>query len=202
MNLSTTDYALLGLLTVRPMSGYELKQFAEQSVGHFWSESYGQIYPALQRLARAGYIRQLKPDAESGATASRGGRERRTYALNPSGKKALEAWLPEPARAQVPRSELLLKLFFGSHLGFKASREHLRELERVQQARLKAYLEIDKKLKSSIQEEAAFWRITLRNGILVTQATLAWIDESLEALDRMKKARKRSGKMAGKKEDA
>jgi DNA-binding PadR family transcriptional regulator len=189
MKLTTTDYALLGMLTVKPMSGYELKQFAGQSVGHFWSESYGQIYPALQRLAKAGHIRELKPDARS-----KTGRERRTYALTAAGKKALEEWLPQAARTQVPRSEVLLKLFFGAHTGFKVSREHLRELAREQQARLQAYQEIDKELKASTNEQAAFWRITLRSGILTTEAVLAWIDESLDTLDRMKKARKRSGK--------
>jgi len=36
---------LLGVLAIEPMSGYDLGLTIRQSVGHFWNESYGQIYP-------------------------------------------------------------------------------------------------------------------------------------------------------------
>ncbi|MGH9601902.1 MAG: PadR family transcriptional regulator, partial [Terriglobales bacterium] len=47
---NTTRFALLGLLSLGPQSGYDLKKRMEQSIAHFWSESYGQIYPTLRRL--------------------------------------------------------------------------------------------------------------------------------------------------------
>jgi len=50
-------YALLGLLTGKPSSGYDLRKFfASTAVGTF-SDSPGAIYPALQRLAASGLIR-------------------------------------------------------------------------------------------------------------------------------------------------
>src|SRR2546422_4002758 len=51
---NTSRYAILGVLSRRPMSGYDVKKLIERSIAHFWSESYGQIYPILNRLAAEG----------------------------------------------------------------------------------------------------------------------------------------------------
>ena len=53
---SSTSEALLGLLTIEPMSGYDLGLVIRDSIGHFWNESYGQIYPNLKRLAAEGLV--------------------------------------------------------------------------------------------------------------------------------------------------
>ncbi len=56
MEGGATPNALLGLLSLGPMSGYDIRQLISQSIGYFWSESYGQIYPGLKRLAAAGLV--------------------------------------------------------------------------------------------------------------------------------------------------
>jgi DNA-binding PadR family transcriptional regulator len=38
------------MLSLRPMSGYDIRKTVQESIRFFWSESYGQIYPALKRL--------------------------------------------------------------------------------------------------------------------------------------------------------
>ena len=53
----TTEYAVLGMLALGPGSGYDLKKRVEGSIAHFWSESYGQIYPILAHLASQGLVR-------------------------------------------------------------------------------------------------------------------------------------------------
>ena len=58
---------LLGLLTIEPMSGYDLGQTIRASVGHFWNESYGQIYPNLKKLAAAGLCHREDREAEGQA---------------------------------------------------------------------------------------------------------------------------------------
>jgi DNA-binding PadR family transcriptional regulator len=50
------DIAILGLLKERPMHGYELKKRLSYMLGHFWTVSYGSLYPALKRLERTGDI--------------------------------------------------------------------------------------------------------------------------------------------------
>jgi len=189
MKLTTTDYAVLGMLGIAPMSGYQLKQFAEGTLGYFWSESFGQIYPALARLTRDGEIREVakkKPAA---------GRERRVYELTAKGRKRLGDWMPEAPRAQVPRDELLLKLFFGAEAPVSVSRVHLvKQAERVR-ARLAEYEKVRKMLQRMHGapppdgSRVVWWEMTLRRGILDSRAELEWCEESLQTLEALASAR-------------
>ena len=53
-----TTHAILGFLTWGPMSGYEIRKRVEESIGNFWSVSFGQIYPELRRLEAEGLFRR------------------------------------------------------------------------------------------------------------------------------------------------
>ena len=79
MDLSPTAYVILGFLSWRPMSGYDIKSVADESTRFFWAASYGQIYPELRRLADAGLI--------EAAEAAEGGRRRQEYALTAAGRE-------------------------------------------------------------------------------------------------------------------
>ncbi|HEY1421381.1 MAG TPA: PadR family transcriptional regulator, partial [Candidatus Dormibacteraeota bacterium] len=57
MELTPTSYVLLGMLANGPQSGYDIKQLADISTRHFWAISYGQIYPELKRLVKAGLVK-------------------------------------------------------------------------------------------------------------------------------------------------
>src|SRR5438045_461450 len=101
---SSSKFAILGTLSLNPASGYDIKQFVESSIGHFWNESYGSIYPILKKLAQSGLIQPQK--------GARGGRERVVSAITSQGEKVLREWLRLPPRPEPARSEILLKLFF------------------------------------------------------------------------------------------
>ena len=78
MDLSPTAYVILGFLSWRPMSGYDIKSVADESTRFFWAASYGQIYPELRRLADAGLI--------EAAEAAEGGRRR--HGVRPDSRRA------------------------------------------------------------------------------------------------------------------
>jgi PadR family transcriptional regulator, regulatory protein AphA len=108
MEPTAVTWAVLGLLALHPMSGYDIKNTVDRSIRYFWAASYGQIYPELRRLEEAGWI--------AGEDAANGGRTRRVYALRPVGRKALRAWLHgEETRIEL-RDESLLRLFFADTL--------------------------------------------------------------------------------------
>ena len=69
MEPTAVTWAVLGLLGLRPMSGYDIKRAVDRTIRHFWAASYGQIYPELKRLEEAGWI--------AGKDADRGSRSRR-----------------------------------------------------------------------------------------------------------------------------
>ncbi|HEX4577594.1 MAG TPA: PadR family transcriptional regulator [Edaphobacter sp.] len=180
-----TPNALLGLLSMGPMSGYDIRQLISRSIGHFWSESYGQIYPGLKRLAAAGLIAK-KTERKKGSP------DRHVYSLTADGRQQLRSWLKLPVAEEVPRSELLLKLFFGAHVSPNVSRDHVQTyLERHLQE-LQMYGAIAKKLR---KEEAndpqlPFWLMTLNMGRHRSAAMVKWCKETLAELDRMERGRK------------
>src|ERR687883_548981 len=88
MNLKSV---LLGFLTSRDLTGYELKHLMERSVGHFFGASYGSIYPALRDLEEAGLVRSRRRSASwRGARRRRqrrGKEERREFRVSPGGRR-------------------------------------------------------------------------------------------------------------------
>jgi PadR family transcriptional regulator AphA len=108
MESNAVTWALLGLLSQRPRSGYDLKRTVDMSIRHFWAASYGQIYPELRRLETAGWI--------EGASAAAGGRPRREYRITDAGRQALVDWLHGIETRIELRDESLLRIFFADAL--------------------------------------------------------------------------------------
>jgi len=84
MELTNTSFLLLGMVALAPLSGYDIKQMADGSTRHFWQISYGQIYPELKALEKAGMVQ--------GAEAARGSRQRTLHQLTDAGAEALTDW--------------------------------------------------------------------------------------------------------------
>ena len=111
--LPTTSYVILGLLTFREMSGYDLKQLINKSITHFyWSPAKSQIYGELRRLESHGLVtmrevpQTLRPD-------------KRLYQITPEGTEAMQQWLRSSGvEADSYKSALLLKVFFGHMLSY------------------------------------------------------------------------------------
>ncbi len=176
---STTRFALLGLLSLGPCSGYGLKKLVEESIAHFWSESYGQIYPTLRRL-----------EAERLATrrreAGRGRPDRQVYALTRAGGRELERWLELPARFEPPRSELLLRMFFGERAPVGSSRRQVEAFRALHGHLLERYDQVERELRARYARHPGlrWWLITLSFGRHRSRAFYDWCEETLAALSR------------------
>jgi DNA-binding PadR family transcriptional regulator len=116
--LSATARVILGLLKFQPRTGYDVKRVTDFSTRFFWRASYGQIYPELGSLERAGLV--ISRDEPYGR------RRRRVYDLTPAGERALREWLVGGEDGFDLRDEGLLRLFFGELM----SDEELLELVR------------------------------------------------------------------------
>jgi len=173
-------YAILGVLSQGPMSGYDIKKFIELSISNFWSESYGQIYPILKQLTEEGLT-------SSHTEKQEGKPERYIYTLTDKGWDALREWLAEPAEYTVGRIEILLKLFFGRHTAVATSIEHVQQFRTLQVALLHKYAEIEKRINEVCLDEAErlYSLITLNYGRHESEALVAWCDETLAILNTM-----------------
>ncbi len=186
--VNKTDFVILGLLSFGPRSGYDIRKEVRESTGHFWSESYGQIYPALRRLLRAGLVRRRE--------AAAGARRRHVYELAPGGRQALVRWLRAPLDPEPVRRELLLKLFFGAAVSPETLAGHVR----AYRERVRSLKETVERIERVLAEEAGgdpslpYWRMTLRHGAHASRAFEAWCDETLRDLERLAAPRARAGR--------
>ncbi|MFI7020244.1 PadR family transcriptional regulator [Streptomyces sp. NPDC050164] len=102
--LTTTSYAILGLLAVRPWSTYELARQMDRSLGRIRPRAQSKIYEEPKKVVRRGLAQA--------ARESVGRRPRTVYTITPEGRAALADWLHEPGAGPVLESEQLLKVFF------------------------------------------------------------------------------------------
>lgn len=163
------------MLTMYPMSGYDIKKAIEHSIGNFWSESYGQVYPLLKQLSEEGLT-------VSETQKQPGKPERFIYTLTEKGLEQLQEWLTEPVEYQVGRNELLLKLFFGNQISTNMNIEHLRRFRGLQQQNLSRYQQLEACLQDDTWHNA-YARITLSYGRHECEALISWCDETIATLE-------------------
>jgi DNA-binding PadR family transcriptional regulator len=176
--LNATSYTILGGLSVQPdLSGYDIRKGIQQSIGYFWAESYGQIYPALKRLVAEGLIAPSK-------ASSKGRKRRQTYAITDAGRAALRQWLALPFHNEPPRNEFLLKLFFAGEASPDVAIAHIQDLNE----RNRRWLVTIKTIESSIppaqpsNPHLPYWMLTLSLGKAMTSAALEWGEKAMAAL--------------------
>src|ERR1700751_3135599 len=86
--LTTTSYAVLGLLAVRPWSSYELTQQMDRSLGRVWPRAVSKLYEEPKKLTAHGLARS--------AVQQNGQRTRTVYAITAEGRRALGEWVRPP----------------------------------------------------------------------------------------------------------
>ena len=168
-----TRMAVLGGLSIAPMTGYALREQIRDALGRFWAESFGQIYPALAELEREGLIERQ--------AALRAGSS--TFALTPQGSLHLRELLAEAPQPVKPRNGVLLRLFFGRQLGEEACRQLVADTRAAAEAELSELRDIRAELLADTGPDAPFILLTVLAGEHSARASLAWADEALGVLD-------------------
>jgi PadR family transcriptional regulator AphA len=181
MRLKPTGYVILGILAIHPdQSGYEIRKTIQQSVGFFWGESFGQIYPTLKHLGAEGLI-------ELSGTASRTKKPRNEYSITPAGRASLQEWLAIPFEDDPPRNQFLLKLFFAESAGTAVAKEQLRQFEASTRKFLATVqaLEVGAKGHGAQFPGFPYWMLTLDYGVRQLETALQWSKHAQATLDAM-----------------
>jgi PadR family transcriptional regulator AphA len=171
--VTPTSQAILGLLSIVPMSGYDLAQAAERSVGRFWPVSKSQVYAELARLEPLQLVQgtEIAQDRRP---------DKRVFRLTEQGENALDSWLESDDLA-APRFRLpfLLKIFFGHRAAPGRSADLLQE---VRAGALSQVQELEALLAVLDHPDAAYARLTVSFLLRMAEATAAWARDAQASL--------------------
>jgi len=105
--LTSTSYAILGLLALKPWTTYELAQQMDRALGRFWPRAESKLYEEPKKLVAHGLAR---------ASQQMVGKRRSTvYTITPKGRRALADWVPTTGAGPVLEFEQLIKVFYAEH---------------------------------------------------------------------------------------
>ena len=193
------ELAILGALKERPMHGYELKKRLSGTLGHFWSLSFGSLYPALKRLEQAKAIEKAYAVKEKT-------RNRYVYRITPAGEKLFARLLSEPgSRADITDSDRFnLRMAFFRYMEPETRLWLLERRRAYLQERLE---EMKRSGWSSRDRETDKYRLGLtRHRIEITESDINWLTDLIEGERGLLARKNRSGKSrakgGGKEEDA
>jgi DNA-binding PadR family transcriptional regulator len=180
-DLSPTAKVILGLLRLRPRSGYEIKQHVDRSTRFFWSASYGQIYPELRRLEDERLV--------EGAEEATGDRARTTYRLTEEGRRVVREWLREPPKTFEMRHEGMLKSFLADALPPSERAQRLLDMRDQHLEKLERLREVEADIPVEGRQGSAY--TVLRYGIEFNEWTAEWCERAARRLASEAKTRRR-----------
>jgi DNA-binding PadR family transcriptional regulator len=179
MKLTTTSYAILGLLDLRDWNAYELAQQAGRSLAHAWPVSESQLYAEPKRLAEEGLI-------TIDLAAAGPSRRRQTYAITPAGRRELRGWLARKPAAPRLHAEVMLRCLFATS-GTKD--DLINAVESTRQDVVDSYVDSVEFVEAYLRGDNPFperlhvnllWMTLVRD---LHMTILDWTDRALEQID-------------------
>jgi PadR family transcriptional regulator, regulatory protein AphA len=175
-SLTPTARVILGMLKLGVATGYDIKKVIDFSTRFFWTASYGQIYPELKRLRKAGLVR-----AEQ---VPRGKVKRTVYSLTPKGERALHDWLTDNQEVLFEiRDESLLRLFFSDQLSRDEVIANLRMQEQIFGLVLERFRELEVDVKEGVAEGRVYPYVALQYGLEFMTFARDWYAEKARRLE-------------------
>jgi DNA-binding PadR family transcriptional regulator len=173
------EYAILGFLTLSPMTGYDLKtQYFDGSVSHFWPADQAQIYRTLERMAADGWV-----EAEVQVQTVRP--SRKVYHITTLGLAVLKKWLRESRPLPVERRPFLVQLYFARHLTKEELLALLGDQLRLHQERLAIYeaIVLPQTADPIMQQQLRFGAMTLDYGRRYEQMQIEWLAATIAQVE-------------------
>ena len=167
--------ALLGFLLDGPMHGYDLYKQVSQQLGAVWRLGMSQMYAIFNLYAAQGWLRTR--------TLTQGARpSKKILELTPTGRKAFEAWLDQPARGlREFRIDFFLRLYFARAAGAATAKRLIERQIAASQKELEML-----RSREAAEEEDEFNRLTRSFRIQQLTTILKWLEHNRSDLIQFK----------------
>ncbi len=178
------DYAILGLLSWRSLTGYDIKKMFGGSTVLYWSGNNNQIYTTLVKLHENGLVtREVEFHEDSPS--------RKIYSLTAKGQTELKKWLLGEAEPPQLKNSFLIQLAWADQLSADELDALCGKYEAEMQVQL-AMLQAQKQQKNisptgiprnayinvslaRTQREALLWDMIQENWISFYENELKWV---------------------------
>ena len=155
-----TACSILGFLHDRPMSGWDLAELVEGTIGNFWHVTQSQIYRELRTLEQHGLV----------TGGDRGVRAKRLYTVTEEGKKVFAEWIAREPGDYSGRVPLLLTVWFGDHVPEESYELYLR----MHKARHEKKRDFYQTIYDGLPDKSTPMARALRFGHMFEQAFCDW----------------------------
>ncbi|HEU5390418.1 MAG TPA: helix-turn-helix transcriptional regulator [Streptosporangiaceae bacterium] len=177
--LSELEVALLALLSIRPMTGYEILRHHARALEPWWETPRTQIYPKLRELQKRGLIEHEFVVQESKPN-------KRLYSIGPAGSQALASWLGSTIGVPEMRHHMMMRLFLGNLLPAEETSRLLTAYRDRMAARAESFRQARERFSRSLsgpyRDSVFFELLSLDHLIALTDLEVAGTDRALAAL--------------------
>jgi len=176
-------HAILGFLSYKSLSGYDLKKAFDKSVRHFWSANQSQIYRTLAQMTDEGLVEREVVEREERL-------DMKIYSITNTGRSELHNWLATPLPERETREPFLIQIFFGGTLSDEELLKLLHHESKSAKENLLAYHAIYQATtaprvgESSTDARSIFFSLlTLEYGMESNRALLKWLNSVIERIE-------------------
>ncbi len=166
-------HLILGLLTQKPMSGYDIKHVLKSLDWLVGNPSFGSLYPALHAMLEDDLVSvEVIPQHDKPS--------RKVYTITDEGQEALQEWAKQPVSASVSLKTFVMRLILADNLPRANLIAHLQQ-RRAQVADNHSTLARTVEVLDTEQELKQ--RLALDYGLTLATAELAWLDNTVSWLE-------------------
>jgi len=174
-------HAILGFLSFKPFSGYELKKAFDSSVQHFWPANQSQIYRTLAELEGGGFVEKEVVEREERL-------DMKIYNITETGRTELHQWLATPLPERDEREPFLIQVYFSGQLSDKEILYIFRNKLKETEERLAVYESVHQMIQNTPQRISDprivfFSLLTLEAGYVNNQSIATWLRSAIERIE-------------------
>lgn len=182
------ESVILGLLLLRPMTGYEIGRFIKTHLSMICSSSAGSVQTALKKLVASGAIEFTE--------AIENGKNKRTFIITPQGREQFQSWLLNPMQADKVKNMELSKLFFlglaDKEVRKSTIEDYIEQLKAVKQTLICLKLEFEKNIKNILfkfnldepETVATYQQYLIEYGIELAEFEINWYAKMLKKIEK------------------
>jgi DNA-binding PadR family transcriptional regulator len=161
---------ILGLLSEKPHSGYDIKRHFEEYFSFFFDASFGTIYPTLSKMEKLNLITRE-------AVRQEGKPDKNMFTITAEGEEHFQNYLRQPAEKEVLRSDFLMHLYFGDMADEETLNILLREALRAKQ---EMYDDLARKLQELDSKLPPAQKLCMELGLVQYDAFIKKLQSVLE----------------------